>query len=92
MTIRDKLLARFIRQPRDFTYEELKRLLAGFGYIVEMKGKTSGSRIMFYNKEKEHAILIHKPHPGKIIKTYVMKYVLDELRNIGLIEKIDSKL
>jgi hypothetical protein len=85
MSTRDKLLNRFLRQPRDFTFQELTRLLNSFGYIEEKKGKTSGSRVMFYNKEKGHPIMIHKPHPGNIIKIYVMKYILQELKALGFI-------
>ena len=91
MSTKEKLLGRFLRLPRDFTYQELTRLLNGFGYVEETKGKTSGSRVMFFNQEKEHSILIHKPHPGNILKAYVMKYVLDELKAIGFIENKDNK-
>lgn len=90
MSTKEKLIERFLRQPRNFTYQELSRLLSGFGYIEETKGKTSGSRVMFFNKKKEHPIMIHKPHPGNIIKTYVMKYVLQELRTIGFIKNEDE--
>jgi HicA toxin of bacterial toxin-antitoxin, len=85
-----KLLDRFLRLPRDFTYQELKKLLNSFGYVEEMKGKTSGSRVMFFNKGKEHSIMIHKPHPGNTLKAYAMKYVLDELKTIGFIENEDK--
>ena len=91
MSTKEKLLERFLRLPKDFTYQELIRLLNSFGYVQETKGKTSGSRVMFYNSAREHPILIHKPHPGNIIKAYVMKYVLDELKSIGYIENKDEK-
>ena len=87
MTTKEKLVERFLRQPKDFTYKELTSLLCGFGYMEENKGKTSGSRVMFFNLEKKHAIMLHKPHPGNILKSYVMKYVLQELKTIGFIEK-----
>ena len=47
MARQDKLLARFRRRPADFTWDELVRLLRGFGYEVESKGRTSGSRVRF---------------------------------------------
>ena len=87
MSTKEELIARFLKQPKDFTYQELSRLLSGFGYVEETKGKTSGSRVMVFHKEKEHSIMIHKPHPGNTSKTYVMKYVLQELIAIGFIEK-----
>jgi hypothetical protein len=30
--------------------------------------------------------MLHKPHPGNIVKAYAMKQVLDELREAGLIK------
>jgi hypothetical protein len=79
MSKHEKLLKRFKSQPKDFTYEELKSLLSRFGYEEETKGKTSGSRVIFYNEKLQHSIFLHKPHPGNIIKSYLMKYILDEL-------------
>lgn len=87
MSTKEKLLSQFLKQPKDFTSHELSRLLSGFGYVEENKGKTSGSRVMFFHQEKEHSIMIHKPHPGNIIKSYVMKDILQELITIGFIEK-----
>lgn len=86
MSTKEKLIKRFLKLPKDFTYQELRRLLVNYGYIEETKGKTSGSRVMFYNKDREHAIMIHKPHPDNIIKTYAMKYILQELKALGFVE------
>jgi hypothetical protein len=30
--------------------------------------------------------MLHKPHPGNIMKEYAMKQVLDDLREAGLIK------
>ncbi len=87
MSRKEKLLERFLKLPKDFTYQELSKLLSGFGYNEESKGRTSGSRVMFYNREKEHSIMLHKPHPGNIMKSYALKYILQELETIGFIEK-----
>ena len=65
-------------QPSDFTYEELERLLGQLGYEKSNKGKTSGSRMIFKDANG-HPIMIHRPHPGNIIKGYAMKQILDEL-------------
>jgi hypothetical protein len=86
MSRKEKLVERFLRQPKDFTYQELSKLLSGFGYNEENKGRTSGSRMLFYNKEKEHSLMLHKPHPGNILKSYALKYVLQELETIGFIK------
>ena len=47
MARRDKLLDQFRQQPADFTWNELVGLLRTFGYEVEAKGRTSGSRVRF---------------------------------------------
>lgn len=79
MSSKDKLIARFKSLPTDFTFDELERLLTILGYEKSNKGKTSGSRIIFKDSNG-HPIMIHKPHPGNIIKAYAMKQVYDELK------------
>ncbi len=81
----DKLIERFKRQPVDFTSDELERLLAVFGYVRSNKGKTSGPRDVFSNGASR-PIMLHKPHPGNVMKSYAMKQVLDYLTEAGLIK------
>lgn len=70
--------------PSDFTFDELDRLLTSVGYEKSNKGKTSGSRIIYKDTEG-HPIMIHRPHPGNIIKEYAMKQILKELQDKGRI-------
>ena len=86
MSKHDKLLERLLGNPKDFTYDELKRLLSGFGYGEENRGRTSGSAVMFYHAETQDKISIHKPHPGNIIKGYVIKLVIEHLQKSGLLK------
>ena len=51
MTKKDKLLERFFALPKDFTYKELKTMLSGLGYEEHHLGKTSGSRVLFFNEK-----------------------------------------
>lgn len=46
MGTKEKLIQRFISQPKDFTWDELVRLFGIFGYEIGNKGKTSGSRVI----------------------------------------------
>jgi len=80
MTKKDKLLERFLSIPKDFTYNELKTMLRGLGYKEHQLGKTSGSRVLFFNDYIGHEIKIHKPHPGNIIKPYLMKFIYENLK------------
>ena len=43
METKEKLIERFKRQPKDFTFDELTRLFIVLGFEVSQKGKTSGS-------------------------------------------------
>ena len=86
MGTKEKLRERFQNMPSDFTFDEMQRLLEGYGYEKSNKGKTSGSRIIFKNGDKR-PIMLHKPHPGNIVKEYAMKQVLEDLKEAGLINK-----
>lgn len=84
MGAKDKLRERFLSMPKDFTFDEMEKLLSGYGYIKDNKGKTSGSRVVFKNKDKR-PIMLHKPHPGNIVKLYALRQVLDDLKEAGFI-------
>lgn len=85
MSSKEKLIARFLTFPSDFTFDELERLLTAFGYVKSNKGKTSGSRVIFKDKNG-HPIMLHKPHPGNIVKQYAVRQVLEELQSKGLLK------
>lgn len=85
MGTKEKLIERFKRQPIDFTFDEMERLLSFFGYVKSNNGKTSGSRIIYRNGDKR-PIMLHEPHPGNIIKGYAMKQVLEDLTEAGFIK------
>jgi hypothetical protein len=81
----EKLFHRFLSKPKDFTYDELKRLLNGFGYRETKTGKTAGSRVAFINKQTKHIIRVHRPHPSPVVKRYVLDLVEETLRHQGLL-------
>lgn len=87
MGSKEKLIERFLIQPKDFTYEEVVRLFGIFGYSESHKGSTSGSRVEFISENGQNSYIMHKPHPSNIIKGYVMKQLLVYIRSNGLIEK-----
>ena len=82
MTRSEKLLSRFLSRPKDFTYNELIRLLSSFGY-KEQQG--SGSRIVFTNEGLKHNIKLHKPHPGNVLKRYQIDLIINELKSNELL-------
>ena len=86
MGSKDKLVERFKTKPKDFMYEETLSLLAYFGYHEHNKGATSGSRVRFKNDATGNYIDIHRPHPGSIMKEWMVKTIYQHLKNNGLIK------
>lgn len=78
MSKKEKLIARFLSLPSDFHYNELVYMLGYFGFNEVKKGKTSGSRVKFMNKDGV-PIMLHKPHPTGILKLYQMKQIKEIL-------------
>ena len=85
MTQKEKLIDRIRQLPKDFTFAELETLLSQLGFVIDNKGKTSGSRIRFYHPEKKLQYLAHKPHPANVIKPKALKDILDYLTANNLI-------
>ncbi|MGO8755142.1 MAG: type II toxin-antitoxin system HicA family toxin [Gallionellaceae bacterium] len=78
----EKLISRLNDRPKDFTFQELSTLLAGFGYVLNQSG--SGSRVRFEHHSYS-PVLMHKPHPSPVLKPYQVDQVLDVLKQEGLI-------
>lgn len=81
MSKKEKLIEKFMTKPlrKDLTYEELEKLFEMPGY---MKKEGKGSRVRFSNPEIGDIFAMHKPHPGNILKSYVVKEVYEKLKEI----------
>jgi hypothetical protein len=75
-----------VERYKDFTFEELRRLLKSFGYEEAKTGKTSGSRVTFYNDGLDDMIKFHKPHPSRIVKQCYLRDIEQQLRDKGVIK------
>jgi hypothetical protein len=82
MSKHDKLIQRLLSIPKDFTWEELIKLLSVYGYAELKKGKTGGSRRKFVD-QRQNVISLHKPHPGNIVKMYALRDVIAHLKEKG---------
>ena len=82
---KEKLLNRFLQLPKDFTFDETISLLSHLGYTIHNKGKTSGSHIRFNNESLGIYIDLHKPHPGTIMKQWMIKTMYDHLKRNNII-------
>lgn len=76
MSTIQKLIDRFKERPKDFSWDELARLLNHFGY-EEISG--SGSRRKFIHDHRQ-PIILHQPHPGKTLKIYQMNQLHEVLQ------------
>ena len=85
MTKKEKLIERMCSLPKDFTFAELETVLLQLGFEKDYKGKTLGSRVRFYNKDKQMQYLAHKPHPSNIVKEKALKDIVDYLKENKLI-------
>lgn len=88
MSKKGKRLERFLAVPSDYKLEELISFLNDVGYKVENRGRTSGSAICFFNSKTMKKIIIHRPHPGNIIKKYCIRIIKEHLEQEGLLNEI----
>ncbi|OQX76468.1 MAG: hypothetical protein B6D64_09775 [Bacteroidetes bacterium 4484_276] len=81
----EQLIEKLLTKPRDFTWNELGKLLKSYGYEELKSGKTARSRRAFVNNFSNHVIRLHKPHPGSILKKYQVDRIIDELKKEELL-------
>lgn len=75
----EKDIQRLKLKPKDFTYNEMKKILNKFGFIEDNKGRTSGSRVVFKSIDLNKKIELHKPHPSNVLKMYQIKQIMEYL-------------
>ena len=83
MSKEEKMKERLKSCPSDYTYTEARTLAKRFGYQEMSKGSTSGSRVLFYREKDEKKIMLHKPHPGDIMKVYAVRQLLSQFMENG---------
>ena len=49
----EKMKARLLSEPKDYTFDELETLLKSLGFILKKAGKTNGSAVKFIDSEKK---------------------------------------
>lgn len=79
----EKMKYRIRLLPKDYTYSEAKALLSQLGFTEYNKGKTSGSRVKFYRDSDKRIIMLHKPHPGDVMKVGAVRDLVRFLESIG---------
>jgi len=82
----EKLIARLLSYPKDFTWDELVKILNYFGFKELKTAKTGGSRRRFANESKS-IISLHKPHPKDILKRYQIEDIIKMLEEGGYLNE-----
>ena len=79
----EKAKIRLRSLPSDYTYSEARYLLGKLGFEERAKGKTAGSRVLFYRSTDGCKILLHKPHPGDEMSIGAVRDLRDKLEEMG---------
>jgi len=58
-------------------------LVANQNKVISFGYKEAGSRVCF--AKENHKIKLHKPHPDNKLKLYQLDFIVEELKNKGLI-------
>lgn len=74
-----KLIRRLYSKPKDYKWNEAVTLLKKLGF-KQIEG--SGSRVKFFLEDPRSLIIIHRPHPGGILKTYQVNELIDKVKEV----------
>lgn len=83
---KDALTARLLNMSKDFEQREMDTLMSQCGCVKNNRGKTSGSAIQYIHQATQRVFTYHRPHPGNIIKPYVLKAAIQFLQSVGEIQ------
>jgi len=80
----EKLLEKFLNNPKDLEWRELIKILDFLGFQINPQGITGGSRRCFGNKDGVR-LYFHEPHPANIVKSYAIKQAIEILKKEGIL-------
>ncbi len=64
MTKVEKLRAALLKCPATYRFSDFERVMGSYGFELDNKGATSGSRVRFYRESDGRMLIMHSPHPG----------------------------
>lgn len=83
MSSLEKAKQKLLKCSKNYTYDDVRTLLRKLGFEEKTKGKTSGSRVMFYRESDQRVIMIHKPHPENTMDSGALKDLIKRLKEYG---------
>ncbi len=83
MTRVERLAEQLMACPRTFRFDDAVRVMAWYGFALDEKGRTSGSRIRFYREHDGRMLIMHAPHPGNELRAAAVRNMVMFLREAG---------
>lgn len=83
MSKQEKLIKRLLLKPTDFEWGEAAAVLGYYGYEIT---KGSGSRRKFIHTKTRQLIILHEPHPKKVLKLYALEIIIEALKEGGYLK------
>lgn len=83
---KDTLTARLLSMPKDFEQREMGTLMGQCECVRNNPGRTSGSAIQCIHQATQRVFAYHRPHPGNILKPYILRAAIQFLRSVGEIQ------
>lgn len=83
MTRVDKLIAQLLSCPSTYRFADLLKVMTSYGFEMDSKGKTSGSRIRFYRPSDGRMFVMHAPHPSDELTAGTIRNIVRFLQDVG---------
>ena len=85
MSRREKLIERFRSYPKDFTWQELVKVLEGLGYARSRTGGKQAVRVADLFTRMRRVFYCINRTPATYLKRYMLEQVLQHLDDEGLL-------
>ncbi|MFQ9231431.1 MAG: type II toxin-antitoxin system HicA family toxin [Collinsella sp.] len=83
MTRVDKLIAQLFGCPSTYRFADFLKVMASYGFEMDTKGRTSGSRIRFYRPSDGRIFVMHAPHPSDELTAGTIRNIVRFLQDAG---------
>lgn len=83
MTRSDKLIAQLLSCPSTYRFADFLKVMASYGFEMDSKGKTSGSRVRFYRPSDGRMFVMHAPHPSDELTAGTIRNIVRFLQDVG---------
>ena len=83
MTRVDKLIAQLLSCPSTYRFADFLKVMTSYGFEMDNKGRTSGSRIRFYRSSDGRMLVMHAPHPSDELTAGTIRNIVRFLQDVG---------